>query len=256
MNELIDSHAHLDDNRFSTDRDEVILRMRENRIVGVVNPGSDMSSSKKAIALAERYPEVYAAVGTHPHDATEVTPLLIEEYRKLAKHPRVVAIGEIGLDYYYDHSPREVQKEAFRTQLDLAVELDLPVIIHNRESDGDMIEALTPYKGKLRGVIHAFTGSVEMAKRFIDLGFMLGIGGVVTFKNARRVVESVEAIGVEHFLVETDSPYLTPHPHRGKRNEPSMVRFVVEKIAAIKGLEADYVAAYTKANTLELFGIS
>lgn len=256
MNDLFDSHAHLDDNRFSTDRDEVILRMRKNRIAGVINPGSDFISSQKAVAIAKQYPEIYAAVGTHPHDATEITKLLIEEYRKLAAEPKVVAIGEIGLDYYYDNSPRDVQKKALAMQLDLALDLNLPVILHNRESDGDMLEVLTPYKGKLRGVVHAFTGSVEMAKRFIDLGFMLGIGGVVTFKNARRVVESVQAIGIEHFLVETDSPYLTPHPHRGERNEPSMVRLVVQKISELKGLEEDYVAAYTKANTIELFGLT
>lgn len=256
MNDIIDSHAHLDDNRFSMDRADVIARMEEYRIIMAINPGANYESSKKALRLAKKYPEkIKAAVGTHPHDADEVNLLLLEEYEKMAKDPDVVAIGEIGLDYYYDNCDREVQKNAFRMQLDLAEKLNLPVIIHNRDSDGDMVEILSEYQGRLRGVIHSFTGSVEMAKRYTDLGFYLGFGGVVTFKNARKVVESAAWVPLERLLIETDAPYLTPVPHRGKRNEPSYVRYTAEKIAEIKGIHVAQITGYSKRNAMDLFGL-
>ena len=254
MNDMIDSHAHLDDNRFSLDRDEVLHRMSEVHVIMAINPGADWESSEKAVRLAKEYPgRIKAAVGTHPHSADEVDLLTIHNYEKLAKDEDVIAIGEIGLDYYYDNSPRDIQKKAFRMQLDLAEKLDLPVIIHNREADGDMVEILGEYAGRVTGVMHSYTGSVEMAKRYVDLGFFLGIGGVVTFKNARRVVETVKWLPLERLLIETDSPYLTPEPHRGKRNEPTYVPYVAKKIAEIKGIHVNQVTGYAKQNTMDLF---
>lgn len=252
-----DSHAHLDDEKFNEDRKELILQAREKGVDLILNPGSDLPSSKAAAALAQQYDFFYAAVGVHPHEAKDVTEETYEELEKLSNCPKVVAIGEIGLDYHYDYSPRDVQKEIFKRQMRLASDLNLPIIIHNREAHGDTYEILEQYfNPKKGGVMHSYSGSVEMAKKFIDMGLYLSVSGPVTFKNAKKNVEVVREIPLEHLLIETDSPYLTPVPYRGKKNHPAMVQYVAKKIAEIKGISLEEVAERTKENAKMLFRIS
>ena len=254
---LIDSHVHLDDSQFDEDREAVIDGLRENNLELVINVGADMESSKRAVELSEKYDMIYAAVGVHPHDAKAVDEDTIEALRELSKAPKVVAIGEIGLDYHYDNSPRDTQKKWFRRQIKLAKELDLPIIVHDREATKDTLDIITEeHDGKLRGVIHCFSSSVEVAEQYIKLGFFISLGGPVTFKNAKMPKMVATEVPLESLLIETDSPYLAPVPFRGKRNDPTKVRYVAETIANLKEISYERLVEATNKNTKRLFNIT
>ncbi len=253
---LIDSHAHLDDRRFDDDREMLIANFKNNNVELVINIGADLKTSVASVELADKYESIYAAVGVHPHSAKEVNTLVMENLRELTKNKKVVAIGEIGLDFHYDNSPRDVQRKWFIEQLKLAKELDLPVIIHTREASQETFDILKNNQdGTVRGVLHAFSGSPEMALEYIKMGFLISIGGPVTFKNARVVREVAEAVPLDKLLIETDCPYLTPEPYRGKRNEPVYVKYVAEKIAEVKGISYDKLVKASNENAKKLFGI-
>ena len=249
---FFDSHAHLDEACFQEDFETILTQMRENGVTGMMNIGCDEPSSVRSVALAERYPWIHAAVGSHPDDAASVDGALIERYRALCENPRVRAIGEIGLDYHYEDVPREVQKPAFRMQLALARELGLPVIVHEREAHGDALELLADFPD-VTGVFHCFSGSVEMAKELVKRGWYIGLTGVVTFKNARKAVEVAQSIPLDRLLIETDCPYMAPEPHRGRRNDPSLVPLVAGKNASLRGLPVEVVAKTTWENAARLF---
>ncbi len=249
---LIDSHAHLDDRAFGKDRAAVIARAFAEDI-GIVTIGSDLRSSREAVRLAERHRRIWATVGVHPHDAKHVDGAVLGELGELAKHGEAVAIGEIGLDYYRDLSPRDVQRRAFREQLELARGVDLPICLHNRESTDDLLAILREAGDAHRGVVHSFLGDAELAQKFLDLGLHLGIGGPVTYPKNGALREAVKVVSLERLLVETDSPYLTPVPYRGRRNEPSYVAYVAEEIARLKGLDPEDVARRTTENAARLF---
>lgn len=250
---LIDSHAHLDDRAFAGDRAAVIARAF-GEAIGVVTIGADLRSSREAVRLAQRHRGIWATVGVHPHDAKTVDPLVLREIEVLAEH--AVAIGEIGLDYYRDLSPRAVQRRVFADQLEMAARLDLPVAIHDRESTDDLLAILRAHGTAHRGVVHSFLGDVTLAEAFCELGFHLGIGGPLTFPKNVALQEAVRAIPLERILLETDCPYLTPVPHRGRRNEPAYVRYVAKAIAEIKGLSIEAVRRRTTENVESLFGLS
>lgn len=253
---LIDSHAHLDDRRFDKDRDKLIKKLKENGVEIVLNPGSNVASSVKAVSLANQYDNIYAAVGVHPHDVKDMNNDTIEILRSLAKKDKVVAIGEIGLDYYYDNSPRDLQRKWFREQIKLAKELKLPIIVHDRDAHGDTFDIIREeIDNDLTGVLHCYSGSLELAKEYIKMGFYISFAGPVTFKNAKTPKEVVKGIPLDYILIETDSPYLTPEPHRGKRNEPLYVRYVAAMIAELKGISFEEVARRTSENVKKLFSI-
>ena len=252
---LFDTHAHYDDERFDGDREALLAGMPEKNVGLIVNPGCDISSSRTAVALAESFDFVYAAVGIHPENCGDFEPGMIDQLRQMAKNPRVVAIGEIGLDYYWaENPPRELQQEVLRRQLRLAEELDLPVIIHDRDAHGDTLEMVREFP-RVRGVFHCFAGSAEMARELIKMGWMLSFNGAVTFKNAKKAPEVIASVPLEKLMIETDAPYLTPVPHRGERNDSSYVRLVAEKIAQIKGLTPEEVEKATWENGRRFFGV-
>ena len=248
-----DTHAHYDDKAFDEDREELLPALFEAGVELILDPGCDAASSRAALALAERWPFVYAAVGVHPEELAGFDGSL-DEIRVLAGHPRCVAIGEIGLDYYWDDSRREEQKTLFRRQLELALELDKPVIVHDREAHGDCLAIVRDYPG-LRGVFHCYSGSAELAGELLDLGWYLGFDGPVTYKNARKALEVLAICPPERLLLETDSPYLSPVPRRGKRNDSRNLVYVAEKIGEILGLSGAEVAALGLENGRRLFGI-
>ena len=250
---LTDSHAHLDFRQFDADRDAVIARAREAGLVAILNVGTDLASSKAAVALAEKQDFIYAAVGFHPHDAKHVNERVLDQLRVLTRYPKVVAIGEIGLDYYRDRSPRPTQRQAFADQLALAAELELPVIVHSREAHDDVMEQLRGWKGS--GVLHSYSGGPERLEEVLELGFYVSISGPVTFPRADRLRKVAEIVPLERLLVETDCPFLTPVPRRGRRNEPALVRHVVEAVARARGVPAETVAQATADNLTHLFDI-
>jgi TatD DNase family protein len=258
---LVDTHCHLNFELFASDRAETLERARAAGVRGILNPGIDISSSQAALLLADQEPELYAAVGIHPNDALQWDEDSLPALRKLASHPKAVAIGEIGLDYYRDRTPRPQQKHAFQRQLELAAELELPVIIHNRDATADTLQILADWSAQLAGgplsgrfgVLHSFSGSLREAHQAIGLGFYIGITGPVTFRNADELRQVAAGIPLERLLIETDAPFLTPHPHRGKRNEPAYVRFVAEKIAEIHSLPFETAAQTAAANAERLF---
>lgn len=250
---LFDTHCHLNDEQFENDIDEVMERATEEGITRIVIPGVDVRSSERAIRLAERFDGAYAAVGIHPESLKDLPDGVFDEIEALAKHPKVVAIGEIGLDYYWDVAPREYQQEVFKRQIDLAHGVGLPIIIHNRDATEDTVRLVESAPEGLTGVMHCFTGSAETALRCIRKGFYISFGGPVTFKNAVNVQKTATQIPDEWLLVETDSPYLSPHPMRGKRNEPARVRLVAEKLALLKEKGMTEVAQLTMNNALRLF---
>ena len=253
---LIDSHAHLDDDRFDKDRDELIKSLESNGISRVINPGADLPSSIKSVKLSEEYENIYAAVGVHPHSADEMDEGTIEVLRAFGNREKVVAIGEIGLDYHYDNSPRDIQRKWFQRQIKLANELNLPIIVHSREADQETFDIIKSQSdGNLTGVIHCYSGSVELMKEYIKLGYYISLGGPVTFKNAKMPKEVAKAVPIDRLLVETDSPYLTPEPHRGKRNEPLFVRHVAAMIAELRGMNIEELARATSENTIRLFNL-
>jgi TatD DNase family protein len=251
---LYDSHVHLDEACYDDDRQAVIQRAFDQGLSGMINIGSDMSSSARSIALAQQYPMIYCAVGIHPHEAEGTCEADYEQLCSWTAEPKVVAIGEIGLDYYYDHSPRPVQRAVFVRQLALARETHKPVIIHERDAHGDFMDILRCEGEGLTGIVHCYSGSMEMAQELIQRGFYLGIGGSLTFKNSKKLKQIVTELPLRHFVVETDCPYLTPEPHRGKRNEPAYVRLVVEEIAALKQIKTCEIEQATTKNLEELFG--
>lgn len=250
---IFDSHAHYDDSRFDEDRDELLSSLSQKGVTKIINCGCDLKSSLKNVDLAEKYDFVYAAIGVHPHEAEETTDKDISEIEKLYKRKKVVAVGEIGLDYHYDFSPRERQFEIFEKQLILANKLDLPVIIHDREAHEDTLRLLK--KHKPQGVVHCFSGSVEMAKEIIKLGMYIGLGGAVTFKNAKKPVEVAEYLPIDRLLLETDAPYMTPVPFRGQRCDSSHIAYTAEKIAQIKMLDVQELIDKCNTNAKKLFKI-
>lgn len=252
---LIDSHAHLTSDQYERDLDDVIRRAREQG-VGVVLMGVDLSTSKRAVEMAGNYDGLFACVGFHPHEAKGFSDESLEELRALTRNDSAAGIGEIGLDHYRDLSPREVQREVFARQLSLACELQLPVSVHNREATGDMLELFQSVKCLPQGVIHSFSGSYELARQFIDLGFYLGISGPITFNGEDEFREAVSRVPLAKILVETDSPYLTPQPNRGKRNEPGYLKYVAETIAELKGLSYEEICRVTTENSRRLYEIN
>lgn len=250
---MIDSHAHLNDQKFDGEVDVVVENAMKNGVKYIIINGYDIASSKRAIELANQYECIYATVGIHPLDIESYNEDSISTLRKLAKEKKVVAIGEIGLDYYYDKTKKVEQTEIFKLQLALAKELDMPVTIHSRDALNDTYEVLKESGNK--GVMHCYSGSSEYAKKFVDLGFYISLAGVVTFKNAVSAKEVAKEISLSKLLVETDCPYLTPHPYRGKRNEPAYVKYVVEEIADIKSVSIEEVAKQTSANAIQLFNL-
>lgn len=253
---LIDSHVHLDDRRFNADRDMIIKNLESNGIELAINIGADLKTSIASVALADKYENIYATVGVHPHSAKDVDDSTIEILRSFGGRDKVVAIGEIGLDFHYDNSPRDLQRKWFKQQLILAKQLNLPVVIHSREASQETFDILKEAQdGTLRGVLHCYSGSVEMAAEYIKLGFYISIAGPVTFRNARVLREVAKAVPLDKLLIETDCPYLTPEPNRGKRNEPIFVRYVAGTIAEVRGISYDKLAQATNRNTKELFGI-
>ena len=253
---LFDTHAHYDADAFDADRLELLASMPGRGVELILNPGCDVPSSRAAVELAERFPFVYAAVGIHPEECGGWTGGELEALRELARHPKVRAIGEIGLDYYWEENPpRALQKEVLHAQLELAEELNLPVIIHDREAHGDCLEIVRAHP-KVTGVYHCYSGSLEDAKVLVKLGWMLSFTGSITFKNARKAPEIIAWLPMDRIMVETDSPYLTPVPYRGKRNDSGYVRLVAEKIAEIKGLDPEEVARITLENGRRFFRIA
>ena len=260
---LVDTHAHLDSSRYDKDRAAVISRAQEAGVTQMITIGGSLEASRRALALAQEYPFLYAAVGIHPHNAVDLNGAALAELRELAQQPKVVAVGEIGLDFYRDLSPRDVQRRAFQAQLAWAAKMSKPVVIHDRDAHQEVLEILadwaagqarSPLAGRL-GVLHTFSGDLPMAERAIELGFYLSISGPVTYQNARDLPEVVRSVPLERLMVETDCPWLAPHPHRGKRNEPAYVRLVAEQIAALRGIELAKVAQATTANARRLFGL-
>jgi len=254
---LIDSHAHIQGKEYAGEAEAVIARARAAGVETIIAVGGagDMSSNTEAIALAQSFANVYATVGMHPHDAKDVGADELKTLSELASHPKVVAVGETGLDYFYNHSPHDVQLRVFAQFIHMARATKLPIVVHERDAAAQAAELLRAEGGgELRGVIHCFTGNYEAACAYLDLGFYLSFTGIITFKNAEPLREVVRSVPLDRMLVETDSPYLTPVPHRGKRNEPAYVRFVAETIANVKGVTVDEVARVTTNNVRTLFG--
>ncbi len=249
-----DTHAHYDSSKFDADRDAVLRALPESGVTLVVDPGDNAERSRCAVELAQQYPHVYAAVGWHPEEAENWDEISLPAIRELAKQPKVCAIGEIGLDYYWDATYRERQKEMFRAQIELALELDLPVIVHDREAHGDSLEIVRDYPA-LRGVFHCFSGSVEMAQELLRRGWYLGFDGPITYKNAARAPEVIRICPMERILLETDSPYLAPVPNRGQRNDSRNLPYIAATVARIKDMPVETVAVQTMENGKKLFGI-
>jgi TatD DNase family protein len=252
----IDTHAHLFFANFETDLDTVIENSIKAGVTKIIVPGTSIETSKQSIDLANKYDCIYSTVGIHPHDTTEWNSTLINELEELTNHPKVVAIGEIGLDYYYDFSPKEKQKIAFKEQIDLALEKDLPIIVHNRDSNKDLMEIISQYDGRgLRGQFHCFAGSINDARHLIERGYFISFPGNITFVKADNLRLVLKSIDIENLLLETDAPFMTPVPHRGKRNEPAYIPLIAEKIAEVQGLSIEDVARTTCANAHKLFGV-
>lgn len=253
---IFDSHAHYDDRAFEQDRDRLLTEMAAHGIEAIVNSGACVDSTKRTIELAERWPNVYAAVGIHPEHTGELTEEHMNWLKDLLSHPKAVALGEIGLDYYWDEPERDIQKKWFIRQLHLAKETGMPVVIHSREAAKDTLDIMrAEYGGDHPAYIHCFTYPREVARDFLNMGCMIGIGGVVTFKNAKKVKETVEYLPMDRLLLETDCPYLAPTPHRGERNESSYLKLVAEEIARIKGITPAEVEEITRQNAHRFFGI-
>ena len=251
---LFDTHAHLNDPAFDPDREELMAGLAEKGIGLVMNAGCSLESSRDIVAMTERWPWLYGSVGSHPDSADEVNEDVIEEYRKLCRHEKIKAIGEIGLDYYYEDIPREIQKNAFRMQMALAKELDMPVIVHEREAHDDGMRIVKEFPG-VTGVFHCYSGSAEMARQLVNMGWYIGFTGVLTFKNARKAVETAASIPLERIVLETDCPFMAPEPYRGKRNDPGYLPKMAEKLAQIRGISVDEAIAATTENAKRLYRI-
>jgi len=257
---IFDTHAHYDDKRFNADRADLLKNLPALGVCGVINAGATLKSSKQGIKLAEDYNYIYAAVGIHPHYAEDELEKagsidkVRDEIINLANHKKIVAIGECGLDYYRNLSPKSIQADVFKMQLNIAAELDLPVIIHDRDAHKDMLDILKSYN--LRGVMHCYSGSVEMMNELLKMNFHIGIGGVVTFKNSQTIKEVARQISIERLLLETDAPYLAPEPHRGARCDSSMIKHIAEEIATLREIETEEVLQKTCENAKKLFKIA
>ena len=250
---FIDSHAHIQLSQFNRDRDAVLKRAHEASISHILVIGFDMETSLGAVELAKEHTHIYATVGMHPHDAKDLTPNALKAFRELAAHPKVIALGEMGLDYYRNLSPHSVQKETFEKQLDLAEELQMPIVIHNRDAYMDILPILEARQGKIQGVLHCFTGDVEIMHRSLAIGFHIGIGGIVTYPNAKDVQAVAREVPADKLLIETDCPWLTPQFRRGKRNEPAYVCAVAEKIAELRNTSLKTIGETTTKNFQTLF---
>ena len=250
---IFDVHAHYDDEKFDADREEVLSSMAEKNVICIVNAGTDIETSRKTLNYCEKYDFMYGAVGIHPEFADKLPQNYLKEIENMAIHEKAVAIGEIGLDYYWDGVPRDIQKKVFTEQLELAYKLSMPVVIHDRDAHGDTMEILRKYKPK--GIMHCFSGSVEMCREIVRLGMSISLGGVVTFKNARHSVEVAEYIPLDRLMLETDAPYLSPVPFRGKRCDSSMIMMTAERIAEIKGISVEDVLRVTAENACRMYGI-
>ena len=250
---FIDSHAHIQLSQFNGDRDAVLKRAHEAAVSNILVIGFDMETSLGAVALAEKHTHIYATVGMHPHDAKDLTPDVLKTFRELAEHPKVIALGEMGLDYYRNLSPRPVQKEAFEQQLDLAEELQMPIVIHNRDAYMDILPILEARQGRVRGVLHCFTGDVELMQRSLAIGFHIGIGGIVTYPSAKDIQAVAREVPEDRLLIETDCPWLAPQFRRGKRNEPAYVRAVAEKIAELRDTSIEAIGKITTENFKNVF---
>ncbi len=252
---LFDTHAHMDDRAFDGDRESLLQSLPGENLGLVMNPGCSLASSKNVDRLTREYAYLYGAVGSHPDAAGEVDQAVLEEYRILCKqNPKIRAIGEIGLDYHYEDIPRQIQQQAFRLQLELARELKLPVIIHDRDAHGDCLEILQDFP-QVRGVFHCYSGSLEMARQLTDRGWYIGFTGVLTFKNARKAVEVAQTIPLENIVLETDCPYMAPEPYRGKRNYPGYLGRMAQRLAELRGLSVGEVESITYENGKRLYGI-
>ena len=252
-NNIFDSHAHYTDKAFNDDRENMLGSLRESGICGVINCGADIESSVFSVELANKYEYIYAACGIHPEEADKIPENYIEIIRNLATNEKCVAIGEIGLDYYWRQDNKEKQKELFEKQILLSKELDLPIIVHDREAHGDTLEILKKHKPK--GVLHCFSGSPETAEEILKLGMYIGLGGALTFKNARKAVEVAQMLPLDRLLLETDCPYMAPVPFRGKRNYSGYIPYIAEKIAEIKGIDPQTVLDITSENAKKLFDL-
>lgn len=249
---LFDTHAHMNDPAFDTDREQVLLGLKDKGVEYMMNVGCCLDSSKDCVAMAEKYPFVYAAVGTHPDTADEVNEDVLNAYREMTKHPKVLAIGEIGLDYYYETIPREIQIKAFRMQMELARELNMPVIVHERNAHDDGMRVAKEFKD-VTGVFHCYSGSAEMARQLVNMGWYIGFTGVLTFKNARKAVETAESIPLDRIVLETDCPFMAPEPFRGKRNDPGYLYRMAERLAEIRGISVEEVHQVTMENAKRLY---
>ncbi len=252
---LFDTHAHMDDRAFDADREELLSALPEQGIALLMNPGCSLESSRNADALSRQYDYIYAAVGSHPDAADEVNEAVLEEYQKLCKlNPKIKAIGEIGLDYHYEDIPRELQLKAFRAQMALAAELNLPVIVHEREAHADGMTVVDEFP-TVKGVFHCYSGSAEMAQELVKRGWYIGFTGVLTFKNAKKAVEVASAIPLDRIVLETDCPYMAPEPFRGKRNDPSKLYRMAEKLAELRGMTVEDIHRITTENGKRLYRI-
>ena len=252
---LFDTHAHLSDEAFDADRHELIPKLMDAGVEKFIDVACDVRSASRTIYLLERYPFVYGTIGMHPHDVRVMNNALMDEIKKYLEHEKMLALGEIGLDYHYDLSPREDQRKWFAEQLDLAKQLGYPVVLHIREAFGDCMDILRAHRDGLRGVMHCYSGSVETAYECLDLGLKFSFGGAVTFKNAKKPIEVVSALPLDSIMLETDCPYMTPVPHRGERNDPSFIHLTCEKVAEIKGIDPEEMAQITYDNAVRVFCI-
>lgn len=255
MIKYFDTHAHYHDEQFADDIGELLLSLPEKGVAYCVGPGVDVGTSESEIYLAEKHGFLYAAAGVHPHEAAKADEGSFDRIEELLKHHKVVAVGEIGLDYHYDFSPREVQKSVFRRQLEIARKTGLPVIIHDREAHEDCFDIMSDFPD-VRAVFHCYSGSWEHARRILKMGWFISFTGSITFKNARRVLETVQNMPADRIMIETDAPYMTPVPYRGRRNDSSYVRLVCEKVAELRGITAEEAAALTMENSLRFFGLN
>lgn len=253
---IIDSHAHLDSSKFEGDRDEIISKLEEENVLCVINPSCDLESALKSVELANKYEKIYAMVGTHPHDAKDYDDNLRKTYKALAlENSKVVAVGEIGLDFYYNFSEPDKQKEVFIDQIKLAKELNLPIVIHSREAANETYQILKEHARGMKVLLHSYNEDWDLCKKYLDLGFYISLGGMMTFKTAKNLVKVVENTPIDRILLETDAPYLTPVPHRGKRNEPKYTHFVAKRMAEMRVEDIEYIKEKTNQNTIDFFGL-